>query len=96
MLERRCWTTAAGVDRTLRARNDMGNPVGWDPTSNPNAPKDPADTVLLTYVLNVIDHREERAAVLADAATSRSELVVSTRSVLGTSSFRARSGRTVL
>lgn len=61
--------------------NDMGiDAVGWDPHFNPNAPKDPADTVLLTYVLNVIDHPDERAAVLADAwRLAKRALVVSTR-----------------
>jgi len=53
---------------------------GWDPYFRPEPAASPADTVLLTYVLNVIEDLEERAATLQAAwALTRRVLCVSTR-----------------
>lgn len=37
---------------------------GWDPVFRPDAPRLPADVVTLSYVLNVIEDADERAATL--------------------------------
>ncbi|GGK44981.1 hypothetical protein Ppa06_00660 [Planomonospora parontospora subsp. parontospora] len=54
--------------------------TGWDPHFHPGGCIGPADVVLLTYVLNVIEDPEERRRTLIDAWRLASEtLVVSTR-----------------
>lgn len=64
--------------RNLRA---LGFTVdGWDPTHRPNAERLPADVVNLGYVVNVIEHREEREQALRAAwELAGSLLVVSAR-----------------
>lgn len=53
---------------------------GWDPHYRPEPPPVPADVVLLTYVLNVIEDLDERKATLAAAlGLARRCLVVSIR-----------------
>jgi DNA phosphorothioation-associated putative methyltransferase len=55
---------------------------GWDPHYFPDSPQDPADVVLMTYVLNVIEDPEERRQTLARAwRLAGCALVVSTRLV---------------
>lgn len=54
--------------------------AGWDPHYCPEPPPTPADVVLLTYVLNVIDDLDEREQTLRRATQlARQCLVVSTR-----------------
>ena len=56
---------------------------GWDPAFRPDAPRAEADVVNLGYVLNVIEHREERAETLRTAwGLSRRLLVVSAQVLL--------------
>jgi DNA phosphorothioation-associated putative methyltransferase len=56
------------------------NVSGWDPHYKPDPPPAPADVVLLTYVLNVIDDPAERAQTLAAAwQLARECLVVAVR-----------------
>lgn len=53
---------------------------GWDPHFRPGPAPAPADTVLLTYVLNAIEDAAERAQTLRQAwALSRRALVVTVR-----------------
>lgn len=53
---------------------------GWDPAHRPHTERLPADIVNLGYVVNVIEHRAERDAVLRSAwELTRSLLVVSAR-----------------
>ena len=53
---------------------------GWDPAHRPDGNKRVADVVNLGYVVNVIEHAEERASSLRDAwAYARKVLVVSAR-----------------
>jgi DNA phosphorothioation-associated putative methyltransferase len=53
---------------------------GWDPHYRPDPPPQPADVVLLTYVLNVIDDVNERKATLGKALSlARHCVVASTR-----------------
>lgn len=53
---------------------------GWDPAHAPTSPIEPADVVNLGYVVNVIEDRSERAAVLRRAwELARSVLVVAAR-----------------
>jgi DNA phosphorothioation-associated putative methyltransferase len=64
--------------RNLRALGFTAD--GWDPTHRPNAERLPADVVNLGYVVNVIEHREEREQALRTAwELARSLLVVSAR-----------------
>src|ERR1700722_5104925 len=56
---------------------------GWDPAFRPDAPRVEADVVNLGYVLNVIEHQEERAETLRKAwGLSRRLLVVSAQVLL--------------
>ncbi|MFJ2805069.1 DNA phosphorothioation-associated putative methyltransferase [Kitasatospora sp. NPDC087271] len=56
--------------------------TGWDPYYFPQSRQDPADVVLMTYVLNVIEDAEERRKALARAwHLAGHVLVVSTRLV---------------
>jgi len=56
------------------------NALGWDPYYFPDGRQDPADVVLLTYVLNVIEDPDERRETLLRAwELTRSALVVSAR-----------------
>ncbi|MEU8276572.1 DNA phosphorothioation-associated putative methyltransferase [Microbispora bryophytorum] len=53
---------------------------GWDPVYFPNGRLEPADIVLLTYVLNVIEDRAERQRTLKRAwELAKTALVVSAR-----------------
>lgn len=53
---------------------------GWDPYFVPPGEKRPSDTVNLGYVLNVIEDRQERAAVLREAFMLASKrLIVAVR-----------------
>jgi DNA phosphorothioation-associated putative methyltransferase len=66
--------------RSLRAMEVEA--VGWDPHYFPDGLQAPADIVLMTYVLNVIENPDERVGALARAwGLTRSVLVVSTRLV---------------
>lgn len=51
---------------------------GWDPFYAPDEPPRPADVVLLTYVLNVIEDREERRQALKRAWELAGRLLVVT------------------
>jgi len=51
---------------------------GWDPFYAPDEPPRPADVVLLTYVLNVIEDREERSQTLKRAWELANRLLVVT------------------
>ncbi|MEK8171518.1 DNA phosphorothioation-associated putative methyltransferase [Streptomyces sp. M19] len=54
--------------------------VGWDPVHFPNGRREPAEVVLLTYVLNVIENPAERRETLLRAwDLAKSVLVVSAR-----------------
>lgn len=54
--------------------------TGWDPTHRPDAARLEADIVNLGYVINVIEHPDERAHTLRDAwALTRRLLIVSGR-----------------
>ncbi|MDW4909417.1 DNA phosphorothioation-associated putative methyltransferase [Streptomyces sp. ADMS] len=54
--------------------------AGWDPVFQPDDQLNPADVVLLTYVLNVIEEPVERRETLARAwSLARAVLVVSAR-----------------
>ncbi|MFJ4680702.1 DNA phosphorothioation-associated putative methyltransferase [Kitasatospora sp. NPDC088783] len=54
--------------------------TGWDPHFQPHAQKCPADVVLMTYVLNVIEDPAERRETLRTAwALARTVLIVSAR-----------------
>jgi DNA phosphorothioation-associated putative methyltransferase len=54
--------------------------IGWDPHFQPDPPPQPADIVLLTYVLNVVENIEERKATLRAAVRlARRCLVASIR-----------------
>ncbi|MFD4906574.1 DNA phosphorothioation-associated putative methyltransferase [Kitasatospora purpeofusca] len=56
------------------------NASGWDPVYRPEGPVVPADVVLLTYVLNIIEDPEERLQTLKRAwELAGTVLVVSTR-----------------
>lgn len=59
----------------------LGIPAtGWDPHHGGTRPDQPQDVVTLTYVINVIEGKEERQAVLNDAWSLAGHcLVVSTR-----------------
>jgi DNA phosphorothioation-associated putative methyltransferase len=63
----------------LRALTDLGYAAtGWDPHFCPDGPQAPADVVLLSYVLNVIERPAERDLALAAAlALANQALVVS-------------------
>lgn len=53
---------------------------GWDPYFAPDGRKEPHDVVLLTYVLNTVEHPRERQVVLQDAwRCANRALVVTTR-----------------
>ncbi|RKS78668.1 DNA phosphorothioation-associated putative methyltransferase [Actinomadura pelletieri DSM 43383] len=67
----------------VRLLRQMGcEVVGWDPFYNPDAGLDPADVVLLTYVLNVIEDPVERRRTLERAWDLASTvLIVSARLV---------------
>ncbi|WP_317451380.1 DNA phosphorothioation-associated putative methyltransferase [Gordonia jinghuaiqii] len=55
---------------------------GWDPHYAPDGRRDPADAVMLTYVLNVIEDVEERIATLRRAwSLTKGVLAVSCRLV---------------
>ncbi|MFI5529258.1 DNA phosphorothioation-associated putative methyltransferase [Kitasatospora sp. NPDC051853] len=54
--------------------------TGWDPHFQPHAQKRPADVILMTYVLNVIENPAERRDTLRAAwALTKAVLVVSAR-----------------
>jgi DNA phosphorothioation-associated putative methyltransferase len=56
---------------------------GWDPAFSASAERREADVVNLGYVINVIEHSDERASVLRDAwSLARKTLVVSARLAL--------------
>ncbi|MCC9309119.1 DNA phosphorothioation-associated putative methyltransferase [Kitasatospora sp. RB6PN24] len=65
----------------VRGLEGMAVPaVGWDPFYQPDGRVQPADVVLLTYVLNIIEDPSERRATLRQAwDLAGSLLVVSTR-----------------
>ncbi|ANW19585.1 DNA phosphorothioation-associated putative methyltransferase [Streptomyces clavuligerus] len=65
----------------VRALQNIGLDVsGWDPVHHPGGDLKPAEIVLLTYVLNVIEDPAERRQTLLDAwNNTRSALVVSAR-----------------
>lgn len=68
-----------GDDVTALARAGYGI-RGWDPHYRPGPAPAPADTVLLTYVLNAIEDASERTQTLRHAwALSRRALVVTVR-----------------
>jgi DNA phosphorothioation-associated putative methyltransferase len=53
---------------------------GWDPGHHPTAARHPADVVNLGYVINVIEHPEERAETLAAAwGLTQQVLIVAAR-----------------
>lgn len=53
---------------------------GWDPGHHPTATRHPADVVNLGYVINVIEHPEERAEALAAAwGLTQQVLIVAAR-----------------
>lgn len=53
---------------------------GWDPVHRPHADRQPADIVNLGYVINVIEHPDERAETLRSAwALTLQLLIVSSR-----------------
>jgi DNA phosphorothioation-associated putative methyltransferase len=53
---------------------------GWDPALAPDSPKHPAEVVILSYVVNVIENAQERAEALKRAwELARSVLVVAAR-----------------
>lgn len=60
---------------------DLGiDAIGWDPAHAPNVSKRASDVVNLSYVVNVIEHENERAAVLQDAwRLTRRLLIVAAR-----------------
>ncbi|MFC8567377.1 DNA phosphorothioation-associated putative methyltransferase [Streptomyces sp. NPDC057245] len=65
----------------VRALQDLGlDAAGWDPVHFPDGRREPADVVLLTYVLNVIENPAERRETLLRAwDLAKSALVVSAR-----------------
>ncbi|WP_405539104.1 DNA phosphorothioation-associated putative methyltransferase [Streptomyces antimycoticus] len=64
--------------RTLKRLGCTVN--GWDPYFSPEAPLEPSDVVLLTYVLNVIEDAGERRTTLKRAwELATSVLIVSAR-----------------
>ncbi|MFB7269634.1 DNA phosphorothioation-associated putative methyltransferase [Streptomyces sp. NPDC056244] len=65
----------------VRALQNLGLDVsGWDPVHHPKGELKPAETVLLTYVLNVIEDPAERRQTVLDAwNNTKSALVVSAR-----------------
>ncbi|MGW9351866.1 DNA phosphorothioation-associated putative methyltransferase [Nocardiopsis flavescens] len=65
----------------VEALRERGVPAqGWDPVFSPQAKQQPSHTVLLTYVLNVIENPQERVQTLRRAwELTEHVLVVSTR-----------------
>ncbi|MEW1550174.1 DNA phosphorothioation-associated putative methyltransferase [Streptomyces tsukubensis] len=65
----------------VRALRHLGlEATGWDPVHHPEGERKPAETVLLTYVLNVIEDPSERRETLLRAwALTKTVLVVSAR-----------------
>ncbi|WP_286322121.1 DNA phosphorothioation-associated putative methyltransferase [Streptomyces sp. STCH 565 A] len=65
----------------VRALQHLGlDAAGWDPVHFPDGRREPADVVLLTYVLNVIEKPAERRETLLRAwGLAKSALVVSAR-----------------
>ncbi len=70
-----------GRGEDVRRLNHLGFDVqGWDPYYAPDSSRTPADTVMLTYVLNVIEDVSERKQTLLSAwELTRDVLVVSCR-----------------
>ncbi|QUI33006.1 DNA phosphorothioation-associated putative methyltransferase [Streptomyces alfalfae] len=65
----------------VRALQHLGlDAAGWDPVHFPDGRREPAEVVLLTYVLNVIENPAERRETLLRAwELAKSALVVSAR-----------------
>ncbi|MEZ0071633.1 DNA phosphorothioation-associated putative methyltransferase [Planotetraspora sp. GP83] len=70
-----------GRGADVKALRQLGlDVVGWDPAHHPGGHLKPADIVLLTYVVNVIEDPTERRGTLRNAwDNTRTALVVSAR-----------------
>jgi DNA phosphorothioation-associated putative methyltransferase len=70
-----------GLGDDLRHLQGAGfNSFGWDPAHLPSGSKRPADVVNLGYVVNVIEHPDERVESLRDAwMHTRNVLIVAAR-----------------
>uniref|UniRef100_UPI003D8A62E7 DNA phosphorothioation-associated putative methyltransferase n=1 Tax=Gordonia sp. B7-2 TaxID=3420932 RepID=UPI003D8A62E7 len=79
--ERSVFDYGCGRGEDIRRLTHMGFEVaGWDPFYRAEAERTPADVVMLTYVLNVIEDASERRQALAAAwELSKEVLVVSCR-----------------
>jgi DNA phosphorothioation-associated putative methyltransferase len=79
--DRRVFDYGCGRGDDLRHLTALGiEAAGWDPTHRPHADRHPAEIVNLGYVVNVIEHRDERADALRGAwALTEQVLLVSAR-----------------
>ncbi|MFF4198842.1 DNA phosphorothioation-associated putative methyltransferase [Nonomuraea sp. NPDC001831] len=79
--ERSVLDYGCGRGDDVRALHNLADQVtGWDPHYHPDGHLAPADVVLLTYVLNIIEDPEERRQTLLRAWDLAEEtLIVSTR-----------------
>jgi DNA phosphorothioation-associated putative methyltransferase len=81
-----------GRGTDLAYLNQLGiTSTGWDPAHRPHERRQPAQVVNLGYVLNVIEHPDERARTLQAAwELSREVLVVATRMTWDARGIRGR------
>ena len=66
-----------GHGQDIKLLRDMGvHCEGWDPVFQPQSPKQRADVVNLGYVINVVEHAEERSQALRSAWELAEKLLV--------------------
>ena len=88
--QRTLFDYGCGRGDDLRQLHAMGiEAAGWDPVFRPEAARRPSDIVNLGFVLNVIEHADERRRAL-EAAYSLARQVLVVSAMLGYRSKRAQ------